>query len=603
MSDNAQIRDWYLNNISEYQQQSRILQKKWNGISTLRLLVFVFFLALSGISFYFNWWTGLPIIVFLFALAFGKLINIHNSIKTKKKHFDLLVEINDNELKRLSLELHTFDDGSQYSVPDHSYCVDLDLFGPHSLFQWLNRTVTNAAEQLLAKSLLNLPLADEVIRRQQSVKELSAKAEWAQNFLAGGLAFKQTKANVNMFLKWVSKISALPWWLKPSIAIFPPLALLLTVAYFAGWISGNWVILVLGINGFLLYLLQPLAKQNYQQTHRSINTLRSYEAMIASVEGTDFSSNLLQELKMPFVDKKERASKTIRQLKNLLSRIETRQNSFYWIANVYFLLDFIWLIQANHWKSNHGDHVNGWFRSLNYFEVLVSLGLTAHSQNTLGYPELTDNVFEFKAANLGHPLIKADERVSNDFVLETKGTVVVLTGSNMSGKSTFLRTIGVNIVLARLGAPVCADRLILGNFLLYTSMRTTDSLEQHVSSFYAELARINKLIRILDQRTATMFLLDELLKGTNSHDRNLGSTALIKQLGKSPAFGLISTHDLALGALSDKWHNIKNFSFNSEFKNGKIFFDYKLRTGLCKSFNAAELMSQMGIDLKFDQRV
>jgi DNA mismatch repair ATPase MutS len=151
-----------------------------------------------------------------------------------------------------------------------------------------------------------------------------------------------------------------------------------------------------------------------------------------------------------------------------------------------------------------------------------------------------------------------------------------------------------------MGAPVCADHLALGNFLLYTSMRTTDSLEQHVSSFYAELERINKLVRILDQGTATMFLLDELLKGTNSHDRNLGSTALIRQLMKSPAFGLVSTHDLALGSLSENWHNIKNYSFNSDFKNGEISFDYKLRPGLCNSFNAAELMSQMGIDLKFD---
>jgi hypothetical protein len=536
----------------------------------------------------------------LFALIFGKLINIHNGIKAKKQYYDLLVEINNSDLKRLSLELHALADGAQYAVRNHPYCVDLDLFGSHSLFQWLNRTVTSDGERLLADYLLNQPEPDETIKRQEAVRELSGRAEWAQNFLAGGMAFKQTGADTKAFLEWVSASATLPRWLKPAIAVFPALALILTGTYFMGLTPGYWVLGALTVNGFLLYQLQYLAKQTYEQTHRSINTLRSYEAMIASIEGADFSSNLLQGLKLPFVDRKERASTTIRQLKTLLSRIETRQNAFYWIANFYFLLDFIWLIQANHWKSNHGDHIAGWFKSLNYFEVLVSLGLSAHSQNTFRYPELAEKVFEFKAANLGHPLIPSKERIRNSFDLESKGTVVVLTGSNMSGKSTFLRTIGVNVVLARMGAPVCADHLALGNFLLYTSMRTTDSLEQHVSSFYAELERINKLVRILDQGTATMFLLDELLKGTNSHDRNLGSTALIRQLMKSPAFGLVSTHDLALGSLSENWHNIKNYSFNSDFKNGEISFDYKLRPGLCNSFNAAELMSQMGIDLKFD---
>jgi DNA mismatch repair ATPase MutS len=204
----------------------------------------------------------------------------------------------------------------------------------------------------------------------------------------------------------------------------------------------------------------------------------------------------------------------------------------------------------------------------------------------------------YKATALGHPLIDQNERVTNHFEIQKKGAVVVLTGSNMSGKSTFLRTVGVNAVLAGMGGSVCADSMQIGDFSLFTSMRTTDSLEQHVSSFYAELERISQLIEQLKQGLPTLFLLDELLKGTNSQDRHLGSSTLIRQLHQGPAFGIISTHDLSLGELSQHHQDIDNFSFNSELRAGKLSFDYKLQHGLCKSFNASELMAQMGIDIE-----
>lgn len=383
--------------------------------------------------------------------------------------------------------------------------------------------------------------------------------------------------------------------------VFPLVATLLTLAYFTGLLSGYWVLIALIINGYMLYRTEPLTQHTYLQTHKSINTLRSYEAMIACIEDRQFNSPLLQSLRTTFINKAERASVTIGQLKKLLSRIEVRQNAFYWIFNGFFLLDFIWLIQSEKWKFDHSKHVKYWFESINMYELLVSLGLTAHSHPQFGFPNIVAEPYTVNAKQLGHPLIPAEERVGNNFEIEKEGTIVVLTGSNMSGKSTFLRTLGVNIVLARLGLPVCASALELGDFTLFTSMRTTDSLEQHVSSFYAELERINQLIQVLAVEHPTLFLLDELLKGTNSRDRNLGSAALIRQLGQSTAFGLISTHDLSLGAISETQSGVENFSFNSTFRDGKISFDYKLRPGVCQSFNASELMIQMGIDLKYDQ--
>ena len=601
MNDTNKISNWYLGNISKNQHQSNVQQRKSNLLSTIRVVVFLVFLTLSGIGIYYNSGLALFLSVVGFGFIFGFLVNTHNATKAKLRHHQLLVGINQDELKRLALELKGFSDGAEHAISNHPYCVDLDLFGPHSLFQWLNRTVTNGGAQLMAQSLLNTPLPETTIRRQQAIGELSQKPDWCQNFLARGLAFSKNAADVNTFLQWISTPVTLPFWLKPALFLLPVTAVALTVLYFIGYLPGYWSLAILAVNGFFLYRVQPLAQQTYLQTHQSIGALRSYEAMIATIEATEFNSQLLDELRTPFVDKHERASITIRQLKNLLSRIEVRHNFFYWIFNFYFLLDLIWLIQSEQWKSRHSSHVSHWFESINSYEMLISLGLMSHAHDQFDYPKLEDLPFTLNATELGHPLIPDNERVNNDFTIKDEGTIVVLTGSNMSGKSTFLRTLGVNIVLARLGAPVCASGMKVGNFVLFTSMRTTDSLEQHVSSFYAELERINQLIQLLEKNRPTFFLLDELLKGTNSHDRNLGSTALIRQLSQSTAFGIISTHDLSLGTLAESQKQVKNFSFNSEFSEGKISFDYKLRPGLCNSFNATELMIQMGIDLKYEQ--
>jgi hypothetical protein len=597
MSDSTNIKSWYQDNANKFKAKSVALQAKYNRLSLLRLLVFFLFLALIGMSLYYRSGALLIGVTLIFGLVFGRLIQIHNRVKAKKLHYDRLAEINCQEIQRISLDLQNFPDGSQYQDPGHPYCLDLDLFGSHSLFQWLNRTASVGGERLLARLLLEKSSPKEISARQEAVRELSSAPQWCQDFLASGKGNK-VHDDIDAFLDWVGTIAEHPKWFKPVLLILPVLTLGMTAAYFAGYLSGYLVLGILAINSVLLYRVKPMAAHTYSETHRSINILKSYEAMIVRIEQSNFESKLLSNLRTPFIDKQERASATINQLKNILSRVETRNNIFYHIFNAFFFLDIIWLIQAKQWKLKHGVHISHWFESLAAYEVLVSLALTAHSQSNFSYPSLVTDGFYFSTEELGHPLIPENERIANDFSLENQGTVVVLTGSNMSGKSTFLRTIGINIVLARLGAPVCATRMTLGDFSLFTSMRTTDSLEEHVSSFYAELKRIRSLIQMIEETDATMFLLDELLKGTNSQDRNLGSVALIKQLNKGAAYGLISTHDLSLGTLTNHLENVANFSFNSEFINGQLTFDYKLCEGLCKSFNASELMAQMGIDIE-----
>lgn len=542
-------------------------------------------------------WPGLISVCVVFAGGFVLLVKRHQRIKRQKDLSDLLVKLNHGELKRLSLELSTFPEGQEYVVNHHPYCNDLDLFGAHSIFQWLNRTVTKGGEQVLADALLNPASTEEIPKRQSAIKELGANPAWIQNFQANGLVHKGHQNGTETLVEWVNKTEKLPGWCLPALVIMPVVSIGMSLAYFSGAIIESMALLPLIVNGFLLSRINPIAKRTYDQTYHCISTLRSYEAMIACVEDSAFESKLLSQLRQPFVNSDQRASSSILRLKNILSKIETRHNFIYWIFNIYFLLDVIWLLQSERWKTRYRDNVQGWFDSLRQFEFLSSLGLTFFTQTDPTLPTLSDDPFVFKAEGLGHPLILEDERVSNTFMLEKRGTTVVLTGSNMSGKSTFLRTLGVNIVLARMGGTICAEAMQLGDFSLFTSMRTTDSIQQHVSSFYAELERIRQLIQLLGQSSPVMFLLDELLKGTNSQDRHLGSSALIKQLSDANAFGLISTHDLSLGKLADQLEQVVNFSFNCELTNGKLNFDYKLRPGVCVSFNAAELMSQMGIAL------
>ena len=254
---------------------------------------------------------------------------------------------------------------------------------------------------------------------------------------------------------------------------------------------------------------------------------------------------------------------------------------------------------AEKWKNRYGDQVYSWFDRICEFEVIVSLARFSFANPEYSYARISDESYLFDSTELGHPLIKSEERVYNHYSFSGEGSVEVITGSNMSGKSTFLRTIGINVVLALMGAPVCAKKLVVSRLQLFTSMRTKDNLEEHISSFYAELKRIELLLQITsDSKIPVLYMLDEILKGTNSHDRHKGAVALIKQLHKTKAFGFISTHDLELGQEAEELTYCFNHHFSSDIVGSEIIFDYEIKPGICNSFNASSLMKNIGIEIE-----
>jgi DNA mismatch repair ATPase MutS len=262
------------------------------------------------------------------------------------------------------------------------------------------------------------------------------------------------------------------------------------------------------------------------------------------------------------------------------------------------LWDLFYLLRLETWKEQVTADIQKWMDAVSEAETINSLAGYYHANPDYILPVISSGDLHLEAKDMAHPLIVKGKGVSNSIALQGRGKTIVVTGSNMSGKSTFLRTVGINAVLAMAGAPVCATYFAVSLCQVFTSMRTQDSLEESTSSFYAELKRLKQLIDSLPAEQPILYLLDEILKGTNSHDRHLGAQALIRQLHKHNATGFISTHDLALGEMADELpDSVFNYSFNSEIVDDKLYFDYTLRQGVCQSFNASKLMQQIGIEM------
>lgn len=577
------------------------LKKKYAFWSTIRVVVFlVFTIAII----YFANRRDLDIVIILgliFPVVFGIIIQYHNKIAFRKTHTENLKQINIDEILRHNGKLKSFESGAIYLDPAHAYNVDLDIFGSHSIFQLINRTTTFGARDKLASWLNYAADKNTILERQKATGELQPKLEWRQDFQAHGMHFQQEENKITPLLKWLAqdKLASGKAKYKILIILMPILALvsigLMTVGY-----SYLFLVAVIVINAIILKDVFQIAKETTDYTADGSIALQAYGFLIKKVEEESFAAPLLVRLKDNFDHDHFRASAEIKKLQKILFSLESRANIFYWILNGLFLLDVFWLLKGASWRERNKQYAENWFETIHQFEVLNSIAGFGYLNPDFCIPQISNEDYELEGEELGHPMITASGRICNDFTMSGKGKLILITGSNMSGKSTFLRTIATNVVLALLGAPVCATRFITSVNQVFTGMRTQDNLEESVSSFYAELKRLRQLLDMIGSAQPVLFMLDEILKGTNSHDRHNGAASLIKQLSELNCFGFVSTHDLELGSLANSLPNLDNFSFNSQIIDDEIIFDYKLHHGLCKSFNASKLMEKMGIKISED---
>lgn len=585
----------------------RSMQSKHKAVSWYRVLVFVSFVPLIIWLIRTEYYGFAAGATAAFLFLFGLLINHHNSIKRKRDFFRQLAEVNEAEIKRLKYDFEGIDEGTEFMNENHDYAWDLDIFGRNSLFQLINRTGSRAGRQMLSRWMLTSATKDIIKSRQQAVQELMPMVEWRQRLQVSGQAGKKINDNEeNLFYNWLGGkdliranrlYRIMPW-------VMLPLSIAMIIGTFSGLLSIYFLLAPFAVSGWFLMKISPYARVTYGMTLSGIHTLSAIENSLKLIEGRQFKSNSLAALREKLFDGTRPPSQNIMSLRKIFEWLNMRHNQLYMIFNGLFLLDLFWFLRAERWRAQYKIAVSSWFETLAEIESLSSIAAYAYAHDEqYTFPEITEKSYIFHGRALGHPLIPDDKRVCNDFSIEGRGATCIITGSNMAGKSTFLRTVGINSVLALMGAPVCASDLKLSVYKVFTSMRTKDNLEENISSFYAELLRLKMLLDEVEHGEPVFYLLDEILKGTNSHDRHTGAEALIRQLKDSNAFGLVSTHDLELGKMAENHDLITNFHFDSKIDEEEIIFDYKLRPGICRNTNASRLMAKMGIRLSDQSKI
>lgn len=604
----------YQKNIRKFETKTLKLNKLLNKLSALRLLIFITSSIAIIILIRYNFFVPALVVFFLTVFIFAFVITRYNKIAFQKKHAIFLKEINESEILREQCSLESFDTGEQFVNEHHPYSSDLDIFGQHSLFQLLNRTTSESGTLLLADWLCKLEPEQEILERQNATKDLSLKLEWRQDFQATGMHFLNKKSDYNKLLTWAEALLVpLNQRIKYSVFAIILSMLSLTALFYSstyilagnGLISLLPIIVILFINNKVLKTVRPIADNIVEIAHNDLMTLRSYQALIDLIEREDFTSKRLQQLKSTLTVKTHSAALEIKKLLSILEfshqknirKIPISGNVFYSIFNILFLLDFHLVVATEKWKSRNGSSLHSWAMVVSEFEVLNSFAGFGYSNPSFAFPEIMDSPYGIHFESLGHPLLSSAKRINNDFHIKQRGEVVMVTGSNMAGKSTFLRTAGINLVLAQIGAPCCTKYGRISNLKVFTSMRTQDNLKEGVSSFYAELRRIEKLLKLIESDEEVFFLLDEMFKGTNSEDRYKGGFSLISQIKQLNTSGIIATHDVELAKLSENKMSVSNYSFNSKIENGSMIFNYELQPGICNDFNASELMKKCGIHI------
>ena len=589
---------------TRFQGLSQSLASRYNRLATTRIILFVLFLvtcvwmANAGMGY------PLGISILLFPIAFGLIIRYHNRVRFERDQQRFLSLVNQEEIARLKGDLQGLNPGTGYSDPLHPYSDDLDVFGKNSLYQLLNRTSTPSGADTLAQWLKEPASQQQIIHRQKAVLELKEMLDWRKDFQALGRHDHDEKQDVGSLKEWLKEPTQLIH--KPAYKflawVLPMVTVSLIVLNATQVLSIYFTLGLLVVNGLVLRNVQEYVKKITEDTSANVGLLKAYSRLIEKIEDTSFKNSHLAHLQEAFKHTGFSAAASILRLQKILDFLNSRANMFYALIDVLFLTDLHLVIAAENWKKKNEHDVSVWFDRIGEFEALNSLAAFAYANPGYAFPTLSGKPYHFYAKTMGHPLIHATGRVCNDFQMEGRGSIAVITGSNMSGKSTFLRTIGINAVIALCGAPTCTTEMSISVLQVFTGMRTQDNLEEHVSSFYAELKRIKQLLEtVQEERIPVLYMLDEILKGTNSKDRHLGSVSLIKQLSNTPSFGLISTHDLELGNRAKDMESVSNYSFNSSIEGDEILFDYALTHDICHSFNASKLMEKMGIRITEDE--
>jgi DNA mismatch repair ATPase MutS len=584
--------EFYRQRVQHFSQQGRQIEKIIKRYSIIRILIFlaagiVIYIGISQP--YFFWLLPLLILVFSF------LVSKQTHHEEERQLMSYLEQLNANEADAFEFKSIDFSDGSRFVDAHHPYSHDLDIFGEGSIYQYLNRCGTQLGEERLASDLKTLPYTEkDLLLRQQAVRELGAMIEFRQQIWGVGRQINDFTFDRSSLFSWLAmeplvykkNSFTLLRWVLPAITL-----IILGLIYFDGAYFPLLFIMMmvqLSITGY--YSKQIGEFQRKLSTGKKV--MGNYARIFEKLAHQKVESELMKSHQQMAT----RAFNKVKQFAEQVNAFEARMNPIAMMfGNGLFLYDFQILNKLEKWREENANELPHWLESLGEWDSLLSLA-TLH----YNYPNYTfakiNNALVLESRDMGHPLIPDKSRVTNNFDLGKPAKVWLITGANMAGKSTFLRSLGANFVLGSIGSPVCASYWVQPLVAMRSGMRTTDSLQEHQSYFYAELHRLQSIMEELRSGKSMIILLDEILKGTNSTDKQAGSRELLQQLKDQHALVVLATHDIALGDLESQYPDqITNACFEGNIENDQLTFDYTLHKGVALKANATFLMKKMGI--------
>lgn len=588
--------NYYKSQIAIHTVDLKRVKLKRNVVTSLKLfsfglIVYMLYLMISA-NFQFALWIIGAMVISLIVLSV-----IDTKIVTRINILSELIELLNNELLYLKGDLSTFKTGKEYISTAHPYTYDLDIFGDESLYQSLNRTVTKGGSDLLA-SYLSTPCLDwkEIKERQEAAQDLKNHLQWGHKFRAIGSVYKTTGSDDKIIDRW-QKIAPFlkSKWLIYSIYAINALNIITWILAICDIIPYN-IPRVLSLSQLVISIVLT---NRINKQHNSLNgfvrAIGNYFYLVQIINNEKFNSKKLINLKEKLSDKNGALS-AFKSLNSILSKLDQRSNVL-----VTILLDSLYMKNTHHaieldsWKSKYMKNIPMWIDSINEIDVLISMSTYSYNHTDFTVPELNKYVL-LRGKDMCHPLLRSINKVCNNFEINSLHDIFIITGANMAGKSTFLRSVGVNFVLASSGNVVCSNEFSFTPMNIFTSMRTTDNLSKGTSYFHAELLRLKYLIYTATTNGPIFIILDEMLKGTNSADKLNGSIKFLERLLSLPLSGLVATHDLALGDLSiSNPKNFHNVCFEITHAGDDIIYDYKLKQGVSKNMNASILLEQMGL--------
>ena len=583
--------EFYSNQKAVFEQESIKFKKKLTFSSLLRLSTFL--AIILGIYLFFVNIYAVLIVVGIGIIVFIYLVLKHSNLQYNFNLNKSLISINNTEIKVLKRDYLNLDDGSEFINPKHAYSYDIDLFGRGSFFQYCNRTVTAEGKFELVQELTSNSI-ETIEEKQEGIDELSNKPAWRQHFSAIASLVK-VQHSAKEIVKWIHGYKLVfPKWLSfvPIVFSIVSVAIIIGVGLrlIPDVILLLWFLIGLVFSGIYLKKVNVL----YNNACYAKDTFKQYHKLLNEIENTTFKSKILKRKQEEIKTETESASHIFKQYSKLLDALDQRNNVIIAIAgNGLFLRDLFQVYKIEKWIEAYKSNVENWFQVIAFFDAQNSLANFRFNHPNYVFPKINKRGNIIKAENLGHSLLKEEQRIDNNFSIKNE-QFFIITGANMAGKSTFLRTVSLSIVMANMGLPVCAKSFEYYPIKLITSMRTTDSLADDESYFFSELKRLKFIVNEIKEDNY-FIILDEILKGTNSTDKAKGSKKFVQKLVASNSTGIIATHDLSLCEIEKELMQVKNYYFDAEIINDELNFDYQLKDGICKNMNASFLLKKMKI--------